>query len=185
MSLTRKLSSRKVSVWPISSVCFSCMGKGENEKHCAPGGPAALLSIGLWNKAFMCPTAVPSALSETSWELVPKLSGKVNLTCRNVIILIWIHCSKVLHLPFSVLGLTWCALLTFFFFFFSPALCTQRLSTFTVCRETSNVQVQSRLSFFFFRELSIEQTKTCNPQKIVCCAGREAVGETARDKTGV
>lgn len=69
------------------------------------------LSIGL---SFVYPTAVPSAQSEISWELVQKQLGNIYLTCRNVVILIWIQCSNVLHLPFSALGLTWRALQIFF-----------------------------------------------------------------------
>lgn len=81
------------------------------ETFSPPGGPAAHLSIGLWSKPFIYPLLFLQHCQKSA-ESWCRNSLYIYLTCRNVVILIWIQCSKVLHLPFSVLGLTWCALLT-------------------------------------------------------------------------
>lgn len=59
-----------------------------------------------------------SVLSKTSWKSVKKTQFRnINLTFRNVVILVWIQRSKMLRLPFSVLGF-WHDVHCWFFYYF-------------------------------------------------------------------
>lgn len=61
-----------------------------------------------------------------------------------------------------------------FFFFFFSRLFAHNVSPHLQCVEKLQMCRYRADWVFFFRELSIEQTKTCNPQKIVCCAEKQS-----------
>lgn len=141
-----------------------------------PGGPAARLGVGLWNKAFICPAGATSALSSKkpaeSW-----CRNSLERLAENVVILIWIQRSKVLRLPFSVFSfLTWRALLTFLKakkkkkmpwvdgVCQPPANSVSRLVQFV--EKLQRAQVQTRLSYFFFSFSGSCQYSRERPQKI-------------------